>query len=295
MTLAGRNGAGKTTLLRMLAGESVDRPRRAERGQGRAHRAARPAPAARARAWRCATTCSRAAPRSSRSRRELAELESAMAGGRERRGDARRATPARRRGWRRAAATCGATARRRWRTGWASRDDGPGPRARHVLRRRADARVARARAGRRAPTCCCSTSPPTTSTSSRWSGWSRRSSSSTPRSCSSRTTAGSWRRSARPCSSWRPGRSRFFAGTWHSWRTEQAAREIALGRGDRQAAGGDRAHGALRRALPLQGDEGAPGAVAREEAREDRADRARPARRQRAWGSPSRRPSAPGA
>ena len=34
--------------------------------------------------------------------------------------------------------------------------------------------------------------------------------------------------------------------------------------GDRQAAGGDRAHGALHRALPRQGDEGAPGAVARE-------------------------------
>ena len=30
MTIAGRNGAGKTTLLRMLAGETLDRPRRAE-------------------------------------------------------------------------------------------------------------------------------------------------------------------------------------------------------------------------------------------------------------------------
>ena len=37
--------------------------------------------------------------------------------------------------------------------------------------------------------------------------------------------------------------------------------------GDRAPAGGDRADGALRRALPLQGDEGAPGAVAGEEDR----------------------------
>src|SRR3954451_20143125 len=51
------------------------------------------------------------------------------------------------------------------------------------------------------PTCCCSTSRPTTSTSSRSSGWRRTCSRSTPPSCSSPTTAGSWRRSARRCSS----------------------------------------------------------------------------------------------
>jgi ATP-binding cassette, subfamily F, member 3 len=34
-----------------------------------------------------------------------------------------------------------------------------------------------------------------------------------------------------------PGRARFFAGTWHQWRREQAARELALGRAiDRQQA-----------------------------------------------------------
>ena len=60
------------------------------------------------------------------------------------------------------------------------------------------------------------------------------------------------------------GRSRFFPGTWTQWRTEQAAREIALGPGDRQAAGGDRAPRALRRALPREGDEGQAGAVARQ-------------------------------
>src|SRR5206468_3682494 len=33
------------------------------------------------------------------------------------------------------------------------------------------------------------------------------------------------------------GRSRFFKGTWHSWRREQAARELALGRAiDKQKA-----------------------------------------------------------
>ena len=45
---------------------------------------------------------------------------------------------------------------------------------------------------------------------------------------------------------------------------------------DREAAGGDRPDGAVHRALPLQGDEGAPGAVARQAAGQDGADRARP-------------------
>ena len=52
-------------------------------------------------------------------------------------------------------------------------------------------------------------------------------------------------------------RGRFFAGPWHAWRKEQAAREIALGKAIERQAGGDRADGALRRALPLQGDQGA--------------------------------------
>ena len=110
------------------------------------------------------------------------------------------------------------------------------PPAAHVLRRRADARLAGPRAGRPSPTCCCSTSRPTTSTSPRWSGWSSSSSRWTRRSCSSPTTAGSWRRSAPRC--WRSRRAarRFFAGPWHAWRQEQAARELALGRAiDKQA------------------------------------------------------------
>src|SRR6187200_1299266 len=40
----------------------------------------------------------------------------------------------------------------------------------------------------------------------------------------------------------------------------------------REAAGRDRAHGALRRALPLQGDQGAPGAGPPQEAQQDRTD-----------------------
>ncbi len=51
------------------------------------------------------------------------------------------------------------------------------------------------------------------------------------------------------------------------------------GQGDRQAAGRDRAHGALRRALPRQGHQGAPSPVARQAAGQDRAHRARPTRR----------------
>ena len=45
--------------------------------------------------------------------------------------------------------------------------------------------------------------------------------------------------------------------------------------GDRAPAGGDRADGALRRALPLQGDEGEPGAVAAQADRQDQARRGR--------------------
>ena len=65
--------------------------------------------------------------------------------------------------------------------------------------------------------------------------------------------------------------------------------------GDREAAGRDRAHGALRRALPLQGDQGAPGPGPPQEAQQDRAHRARPARRPRRSSSRSRSPSARGA
>ena len=75
------------------------------------------------------------------------------------------------------------------------------------------------------------------------------------------------------------GRGRFFKGTWHAWRKEKAARELALGPGDREAGGRDRAARAVRRPLPGRHAR-APGAVAREEAGEDRPGHARPPRRQ---------------
>ena len=257
----------------------VDRPGRAEPRQGRADRAARPAPAARARPCRCASTCCRAAPRSSRSRPSWPSSSGGWPTGR----PTRRCSPA----TPRAGAAGGArrlpVARprdRRWRAGWASREEDLDRGLDTLLRRPAHARVARARARHRARTCCCWTSPPTTSTSSRWSGSSRRSSSSTRRSCWSRTTAGSSRPSARPCWSSEAGRSRFFAGHLAPVAPRAGGARDGAGQGDRQAAGGDRAHGAVHRALPLQGHQGAPGAVAREAAREDRAHRARPTRRQ---------------
>ena len=61
MTLAGRNGAGKTTLLRMLSGETGVDGGELVLAKGTRARPARPAPAARARRSRCATTCSPAA------------------------------------------------------------------------------------------------------------------------------------------------------------------------------------------------------------------------------------------
>ena len=88
------------------------------------------------------------------------------------------------------------------------------------------------------------------------------------------------------------GRARFFPGTWHAWRAEQAARELALRHRpcDRAPAGGDRAPRALRRPLGRRHAR-APGTVARQGAREDRADRARAGRRRRAL-LPLRRPRA---
>ena len=63
------------------------------------------------------------------------------------------------------------------------------------------------------------------------------------------------------------GRARFFPGPWHAWRARGRRPRDRARQGDRQAAARDRPHGALRRALPLQGDQGAPGPVARQAAR----------------------------
>ena len=75
------------------------------------------------------------------------------------------------------------------------------------------------------------------------------------------------------------GRARFFKGTWHAWRKEKAARELALGRAiERQQEEIDRLERFVD-ALPRRHPR-APGAVARQAAGQDRAHRARPARRQ---------------
>ena len=90
------------------------------------------------------------------------------------------------------------------------------------------------------------------------------------------------------------GRARFFKGTWHAWRKEQAARELALGRAiEKQEAeiarlerfvtrfrAGTRARQAQSRA---------------EEARQDGQGRRATRATARGSASPSSRPSAPAA
>ena len=91
------------------------------------------------------------------------------------------------------------------------------------------------------------------------------------------------------------GRSRFFAGTLAQLAPRAGRARDRAGQGDRQAAGRDRAHGAVHRALPLQGDEGAPGAVARQEARRRSSGSSATRTDGQAWSSRSRRRSAPDA
>ena len=77
------------------------------------------------------------------------------------------------------------------------------------------------------------------------------------------------------------GRSRFFAGPWHAWRKEQAARELALGRAiDRQKAEIERLERFVTR-FRAKATQGEPGPVAREAPGQDGAHRARSARHPR--------------
>ena len=257
----------------------VGRRRRARAREGRQGRAARPAPAARARRCRCATTCSRARASWSRSSSELRDARAGDGRRRPRRADAeplrRGAGPARaRRRLHVARAGAGDAARPRL-----PRRRRPRPLAGDVLRRRADARLARPARWPATPTCCCSTSRPTTSTSSRSSG-----SSST---CVALDAAivlvahDRWFLEAVGTAvlELEAGRGKFFAGPWHAWRKEQAARELALGRAiERQQAEIER----LERFVdPVpRRDAGAAGAVAGQAAgRRSTGSHARPDRR----------------
>ena len=238
-------------------------------GQGRARGPPRPAPA-RAIATDARATTSSAARLGARDRARAGRARGAD-GHRLERGDARRlrGRPGPLRG--------------RRRLPLARRGAGDRPRARlrrarararplDVLGRRADPRVAcpRARGEAGPPSAGRADQPPghrlaRVARATTWARWTRRSS-------WSRTTAGSWNRSATRCSSWSEGRPKFFAGPWHEWRIEKAARELFLGRDAKRREADIARHRALRRALPGQEHAGAPGEV---EAEADRAHQAR--------------------
>ena len=277
LTLSGRNGSGKTTLLRMLSGESgIDGGELVFAKDVKVALHDQRPPRDRDLTLRdyVLSGCQELLALEER----LASLEQAMADGAT--DSATLDAYASRAG--------AARARRRLQLARGRQLDAararvprraPRPLAGDVLRRRADARVAGAGAGRRSRTCCCSTSPPTISTSSRWSGSRRTCSRWTPRSCWSRTTAGSWRRWARRCWSSRPGAREVLQGHVARVAGREGAARAGARAGDREAAGGDREARAVRRPLPRRHARQA-GAVAREEAREDRSDDARPEGRQ---------------
>ena len=236
MTLSGRNGAGKTTLLRDARGRGVGRRRRAGVREGRQGRAARPAAAARTRRHAARLRALRRGRSSSPSR-------PSWRGSSRRWPDGAHDEPTLN-AYARAQAALDAHGGYRWRDraqavlhGLGFGDEQTRPRAVDLLRRRADARLARARAGRRARPAAArrADEPPRhrlarVAREAARSSWTRRSS-------WSRTTAGSWRRVGTAVLEIEAGRSRFFAGPWHTWRQEQAARELALGRAiDKQRA-----------------------------------------------------------
>ncbi len=202
LTIAGRNGAGKTTLLRMLAGEtSIDRGELSvAKGVRIALHDQRP-PRERGMALRdyLLSGCAEELQIEARAGRAGGE----DGGRRDRRGDAR---PLRARAGAAGGARRLPVARPRDRDGARAGlpRRRPRPRAGHVLRRPADARVARPRAGhrRRRAAARRAHEPPRHRVAGVARADARRT--STRRSCWSRTTAGSWRPWAPPCSSWRP-------------------------------------------------------------------------------------------
>ena len=275
MTIAGRNGAGKTTLLRMLAGEtSIDRGE-LTRGQGRADRPARPAPAPRARRWRCATTCSRAARRSSRSRPSWPSSRERWPRAR----PTRRTLGPLRRGRRRRLEARGGYL---WRSRATAMAHGLGFRDEDLDRSLdtfSGGQLTRASLARALATGAdvLLLDEPTNHLDIESLEWLEQ---TLPELDAAVVLVAHDRWFLEAVGTavleLEAGRSRFFAGSWHQWRARAGRARDRPRQGDRQAAGRDRAHGALHRALPLQGHEGPPGAVARQEAREDRAHRARP-------------------
>ena len=287
LTIAGRNGAGKTTLLRMLSGEaSIDGGELVfSKGVRVALHDQRP-PRERSITLRDYVLSARKEPLELEA--ELRALEERMAAGDEAAMRALRGGPGALRGARRLhVARAGQPVPARPRV----RRRRPRPRAQDVLRRPADARVARACARRRARPAAARRAhqPP------------RHRVARVARGDADRPRRRDHARRARPLvpRGRRHGRAR------DGGRTDPLLQglvdRVAQGAGrarararprDREAAGRDRADGGVRRALPREGDQGAPGPGPHEEAREDRTHRTRSARQPRARASSSRSPSA---
>ena len=225
LTLAGRNGAGKTTLLRMLAGESsIDRGvLNVAKGMRIALHDQRP-PRERALALReyllsgCAEELAIEA--------ELAELEQRMAGGASEEALLTRyAAP--RRAWRRAAGTCGATARPRWRTGSASRRD-----LDRALDTFSGGQLTRASLARALATGAdvLLLDEPTNHLDIESLEWLEQTLVELDAAIVL-VAHDRWFLEAVGTAvlELQAGRARFFPGSWHQWRREQAARELALG------------------------------------------------------------------
>ena len=91
------------------------------------------------------------------------------------------------------------------------------------------------------------------------------------------------------------GRSRFFAGSWHNWRKEQAAREIALGKAiEKQQAEIERMERFIERFRYKATKARQAQSRVKKLAKIDRIERD-PHRRHARWSSASRRPSGRGA
>ena len=213
----------------MLAGEAGLDAGRISLGQGRPGRTPRPAPAAR-RCHRCATT-------SPGGLAWIAEIEAELAAARG--ADGRRARPTRRRsaptptprrGSSTPAAIAGATASRSRCAGLGFGDGRARPPAGELLRRRADAGLAGPGARLEArPAAARRAHQPPRHRLARVARELPRST-STPRSILVAHDRWFLESVGTSVLELEAGRARYFAGPWHAWRAEQAARELAAGR-----------------------------------------------------------------